>query len=263
MTNLSADFFSVQVIFGFFLAMVRVQGFFLVAPIISRSGIPIIVKIGLSAVIVWVFSDAIFPNAPILNLQHPVNIVTYIFHEITIGIVLGIITDLFFNVISMVGQLCGVQMGQSTVSVFDPTSKASINPVSFIFTNVCVWTFITMGGLFHLAFVLKKSFEIMPMAAFSVNFNNLAGNYIIVFNEIFKLGIKFLLPIIALMFIVDVFGALFAKIMPQANMFILLMPAKIVMGAFLMMMIMPAYLQNISEFFSNRFYDLLDMVFLG
>lgn len=263
MLNFSADFFSIQVLFGFLLATIRVQGFFLSAPIISRSGIPVILKLGLSGVIICVFAEPIFTNAPILNLSHPVNIVTYILHEITIGLLLGIITDLFFGVITMVGQLCGVQMGQSTVNVFDPTSKAAINPVGFIFSNICLYTFISIGGLFHLCFVLKKSFELLPLASFTVQFNVLVGNYVHVFNEIFILGIKFLLPIIALMLIVDVFGALFAKIMPQANMFFLLMPAKIVMGCFLMLLIMPAYLQNIDRFFTDYFYELLDMIFVG
>ena len=73
---------------------------------------------------------------------------------------------------------------------------------------------------------------------------------------------KFVLPLIAIMFVVDVFVAIFSKILPQASMFFLIMPNKLILAALLSMFFVVPYQIGIEEFFNETILDFLDDLFL-
>jgi flagellar biosynthesis protein FliR len=66
---------------------------------------------------------------------------------------------------------------------------------------------------------------------------------------------------VALMFIIDIFVAIFSKILPQANMYFLIMSNKLILGMFLLLIVVPGYILNIEDFFNNEVFDLLEKLF--
>lgn len=257
----SLDYLTTQTILSFLLAMFRFHGFFLVAPIFSRNQIPMIIKIGLSAIFSFCFYDLIFIDATKLIVTEPIQLGLGIFHELLIGMMLGILTSLIFDALTTVTHLMGIQSGMSSSNVFNPTIGGTTNALGLFYVTVALIFFLNFDGLYHLLFIIRKSFEIIPLASFDINFAILAKNFIFVFNQIFVISLKYVLPLISLMFIIDVFIAIFAKIMPQANMYFLAMPCKLFIAAFLLMMIMAGFSENIYEFFANELYSLMDRLF--
>ena len=241
--------------------MIRFQGFFLLAPIFSRTNIPTVIKIGLSAVFTFSMYDSIYPLATNLIITKPIYLTVSIFHELLIGMMLGLLCNLIFDAITTVTQVAGIQVGMSSSNVFNPSAGGSTNAMGLFYVTVALLFFLSFDGLYHLVFIIRKSFEIIPLASFSVNFAALAHNYIEVFNQIFVVALKFLLPLIAIMFIVDVFVALFAKILPQANMFFLVMPNKIFFGIFVITSILGSFYINLQDFFENSMYTFMDQLF--
>jgi flagellar biosynthetic protein FliR len=241
--------------------MFRVQGFFLSAPILSSQAIPRLIKIGASALLSFCFYSSIYVNADGPILLDAYHITAYIFHELLIGYLFGLIVNLIFEVIATYGQLIGIQMGQSSANIFDPATESSANPISAIYTSMGYFFFLSFNGLYNLALIMRKSFEIIPLASFSVNISSIAQNFLTIFSQTFLIGLKYLLPMMALMFIVDIFVAIFSKILPQANMYFLIMSNKLILGMFLMLIVVPGYLLNIQDFFSNEIFDLIEGLF--
>lgn len=231
------------------------------SPIFSRNDIPAIVKIGLSAVFSFVLYEFIFPLAYDFIPTQPVSLSLAIFHELLIGMMLGLMCNLIFDAITTLTHLVGIQSGMSSSNVFNPVSNSTTNAMGVFYVTVALLFFLSFDGLYHLIFILRKSFEIIPLASFTINFSALAENYVEIFNTVFIIAMKFTLPILALMFVVDVFVALFAKILPQANIFFLVMPNKIFFAVFVITSILGGFYIKFQEYFDSQIYDLFDQLF--
>lgn len=259
--QISLDFLTIQVILTLFLAMTRVAGLILVAPILSRSSIPAMLKIFLTAALVLSFYPTILESSNSLILTDAWHLAIGIFHELLVGFGLGLLISLFFDSLASFAHMIGVQMGQSASNVFNPALDAQTSPTGTFVANVALMFFLFLGGINHMVFLLKKSFVLIPLASYSLNLTLIGENYLGVFSEIFAIGMKLVLPLIALMFVVDIFVALFAKIMPQANMFFLLMPGKLILGAFMLMFMLSTLYVRMEQYLEIDFWTLLDRLF--
>ncbi|MDD9899322.1 MAG: flagellar biosynthetic protein FliR [Candidatus Melainabacteria bacterium] len=244
-----------------FLGMTRVTGLILVAPILSRSSIPAMVKIFLTATIVLSFYPTILNASESLILTDAWHLAIAVFHELLVGFGLGILVSLFFDSLASFAHMSGIQMGQSASNVFNPALNAPTSPTGTFISNVALMFFLFLGGINHMIFLLKKSFTLVPLASYSLDLAVLGENYLGVFSEIFAIGMKLVLPLIALMFVIDVFVALFAKIMPQANMFFLLMPGKLILGALILIFMLNTLYLRMEQYFEIDFWTLMDQLF--
>ena len=241
--------------------MVRVQGFFLTAPIFSKGSIPAQIKIGLSGVFVFTFYNTIFSRAAITIPTNDIGLSLLIVLELIIGAALGFLVALIFEALSTFAHLLGIQMGQSAGQMFNPSSGETTNAISAFYGSLAMLFFLLTGGLYNLALILKKSFEIIPLATLDLNYAVLAENYLKVFNNIFIAGLKMIFPMMAVMFIIDIFIAMFSKIMPQTSMFFLLAPAKIMVFLLVSTLIVNTLYLNIEHYFAEDIYDYLDQLF--
>lgn len=259
--RISLDTLTIQTILSFLLAMVRVQGFFLTAPIFSKTSIPAQIKIGLSAVFVFTFYNTIFSTVTTTIPTSDIGLSLLIVLELMLGAALGFLVALIFEALSTFAHLLGIQMGQSAGQMFNPSSGEATNAISAFYGNLAMLFFLLTGGLYNLALILKKSFEIIPLASLDLNYAVLAENYLKVFNNIFIAGLKMIFPMMAVMFIIDIFIAMFSKIMPQTSMFFLLAPAKIMIFLLVSTLIVNTLYLNIEHYFAEDIYEYLDQLF--
>lgn len=231
------------------------------APIFSKPNIPANIKIGISAVFCMTLYETIFSNTKTLMPSNDIGIIAVVILELLIGAGLGFLVNLIFDVLITFGQMIGIQMGQSSDQIFNPASGGSTNPIASLYGNLAMLAFLLCGGLYHSVLILKKSFQILPLASFHFDYSVIAENYIKIFNDFFILGFKMLMPMIAILFIVDIFIAMFSKILPQASMFFLLTPLKIVLFGFLGLFVVQTLYLNIEQFYTDGLYDVLDKLF--
>lgn len=242
--------------------MFRIQGFFVAAPIFSRNAIPVIIKIGISFIFVMLFYESIFTTATKLLTVNPVAIFILIFIEFTIGFIFGIIINLVFDGILSFAHLLGTQFGMSSATVFNASIASPTNPTGIFFTSLAFLFFLNMDGLYNISYILKKTFEFIPINNYGVSLELLISNFAGVFSHILIISMKFVLPLIAIMFVVDVFVAIFSKILPQASMFFLIMPNKLILAALLSLFFVVPYQIGIEEFFNETILDFMDDLFL-
>lgn len=254
------EFLTIQSVLSFLLALFRVQAFFSVAPIFSKK-FPAMIKVGLSAVIVIWFYETIFTNATTIIPSDVYGLTAAIIHEVLIGFLFGLLVNMIFDAIVTFAHLLGIQMGQSSASIFNPATGSSNNTTAVLFGTVTLMIFLTIGGLHHILFILRKTFELIPLASFNLDFVAFTQNYQGIFSEMFFLALKLILPIIAFMFVFDIFIAIFSRILPQASMFFLFMPIKIILGSFVIITVLGFYYSNINNYFTDGIYTIIDNIF--
>ena len=92
--KIELDFLLIQTFLSILLAIFRVQGYFIAAPIFSRRALPAVIKIGISLIFCFWFYESIFNNATQLLTINPIAIFLLIFVEFTIGFLFGLIVNL-------------------------------------------------------------------------------------------------------------------------------------------------------------------------
>lgn len=261
--TISLDFLTIQVILTFILSFTRIAALMSTAPLVSNQGIPVIIRVGLASAVVFTLYDKIISSSVNIIATDYVHLTLGIFHELVIGAFLGILLNLIFDALVTFAHLAGIQSGESNESIFNPAISAPTNPIATFTTNMCLMFFLFQDGLYQMLFLLRKSFEIIPLASYSFNLSVFVANYVHVLSAIFIIGLKMVLPLIALMIVIDIFIALSAKIMPQANMFFLFMPTKVILATMLLGVMIIGLSLRVESFFETEFWALLDQLVLG
>ncbi|HLR77287.1 MAG TPA: flagellar biosynthetic protein FliR [Balneolaceae bacterium] len=249
---------SVPFILSAFLIFVRVAALVGTAPYFSSGSFPIRIKLFLALVLTVVLSPAIPAHSVSLAYDtHALQILILIIKEFLVGAAMGLTGQLIFAGIRMGGELMSVNMGLSFASVIDPVTQSRHSVVNQLFGMYAILIFISIGGDRFYIQALSKSFSIVPVGAADMA---LAGPvFIKVAAYLFVVGVQMAAPFIIVLFLLDLSFAIFARIMPQANIFFIALPLKLGIGIILMLLILPYTPTAFHNFFDQLWY-FLDML---
>jgi len=212
----------------FLLILSRVTGFFLSAPFFSRSNVPSVFKMGFSVIVSYI----ILPFM-VFELGRPIGTAELVFlglKEITIGIGLGYVAQMFFAIFVSAGALMDVQIGLSMSQVNDTELGGQVTITSRLMDIFAFLIFLYIDGHHYLMRSLINSFSVLPLGQSQVingSFLEFIGKLMEYF---FVSAITVSIPIIISIFLGDILLAFMEKIMPQMNVFIVGMPFKIFLG---------------------------------
>jgi flagellar biosynthesis protein FliR len=243
------------------MAMTRVLALFMTAPVLSRSEIPNTVKIGAAGALTLTMYQSIIGNSTGFISLEPWEIFMTLVYEIFIGGAIGFMSNLLFEALATFMHIAGIQMGESSASIFNPISRSVLNPIASFYLYFALMIFLTMNGLYMILGILLRSFELIPLASFSVDMGILAERFIPIFQSIFLSALSLSLPLISVMFITDIFVSLIAKILPQANIYFLLMPNKLFLGMIVMSITIAGFSEALGNFYSINLLELFSDFF--
>jgi len=215
---------------AFFLVLIRVSVILVMFPFFSARVIPNLVKAGLALVITIV----LFPVINNKMVEFPgtlLGIAQLILSEIIIGMTLGILVQMFFEGVRMMGQMVGFQTGFAITNVLDPQSGAQVS----IFANtaylVAIVLFLLLNGHHILLNALRDSFDIINVGSLSLNVGMLK-KMTKISGDMFGIAVKIGAPPIAALLFTNVAFGLITKLMPQMNIMIVAFPVQICVGLF-------------------------------
>jgi flagellar biosynthesis protein FliR len=152
--------------------------------------------------------------------------------EFAVGMILGLMVQVFFEAVRMMGQLVGFQTGFAITNILDPQSGIQVSILSNMAYLVTLVLFLALDGHHLFIRALKESYEVLPVGALHLKgepFVELMGK----FGDMFVLSIKMGAPaIVGLLFLKAALG-LVTKAIPQMNVMIVAFPLQIVLGLFL------------------------------
>lgn len=218
-----AQIFSGNYIVGFMLLFFRMTALFLSVPIFSHKNIPMNIKASMA----FFFTVVFYPSVPPLNI--PINtasIVLAILSEFMLGLVVGLVLELAYNVITFAGGLISSMMGFSMASAIDPQSGVSMPIISQFLSLMGLMVLLSLNLHHWVLLFINSSIEKIPLGGFMMS-KNIFHYLIGAASNMFIVGFMIAFPIIALSWMADVIFGMLMKTMPQFNLLVIGFPIKI------------------------------------
>ena len=181
---------------------------------------------------------------PTLELNLPSELSTAEFSSILIlecfiGFSIGYVSNLIVNILQMAGSLIDVQGGFSMAQVFDPTTQSQVTLVSQFLMLVGMLFFILND--FHVEFleIIIDSFTFIPIGS-TLEVSSIISLVI----KGIGIAVCIALPVIGVIFVIDIILGISAKTMPQLNLFSVGYIVKI----FVTLILMYVYILVINKF---------------
>ena len=212
----------------FLLILVRISTILLMLPFFNARVIPILSKVGLAVVITILFY-------PVLNdkmLEFPstaIGMGQLVVAELMIGLILGLLVQIFFEGVRMMGQMVGFQTGFSITNIIDPLSGVQVSIFSNLAYFVALILFLLLNGHHILLDAVRESFTIIPVGSLGMNAEML-NKLIPLYGDMFVIAVKIGAPAITALLFTKVAFGLITKLMPQMNIMIVAFPVQIVIG---------------------------------
>jgi len=250
------EIFSVEYILSSFLIFVRVSSMLLTAPYFSSAAFPAQIKVFFALVT----SVLLYPVVPAQNVMidtdsGTVFLATAIIVEILVGVALGLVGQIIFAGLELAGRLISLKIALGFANVVDTMTQQQSAIVSNLFTMLAVLVFLSIDGEKIYLSGLVKSFEVVPIAQGQIQH---AGPFMLeIATYLFIIGVQITSPFLIVLFLVDLSLAIFARIMPQANIMFIALPIKIGIGFVLLYLVAP-YLPVAFEMMLTRMFDFLE-----
>lgn len=210
-----------------FFIFLRVTSFFIITNIFFPSGTPNTLK----AMFSLIFSFALLGGIDYSSIEGITSnyyLILYMIFEVTNGLILGLISNIAFEILLMAGSLIDVHIGLSMLSTMDPNSKASTTITGNLLHYVALVIFFIVDGHHMLIKALIESFITLPMGK-GLLYGDMMTIIEIVANY-FLIGLKVAIPIVLIIILTDISMGLISRAVPQINVMILGMPVKMLVG---------------------------------
>lgn len=213
--------------FVWMMAFVRTGGLFAMMPVFSGHGMPVPVRVALSAFLSWVVAASL--HAPVTVPAELGGLVVCTVHELIIGLLMGMGTRLIFIAIEFAGALISTELGLSMSSLIDPISQNNPTPIGFGLYYLTALMFLLSGTHHYVFAAFLRSFEISPPGVMHLNSN--AGEvFVRSTGNIFLVAVQISAPVMAVNFVVTLTFAIMGKAAPSINAFSESFAARILVG---------------------------------
>lgn len=180
---------------------------------------------------------------PVAAAHYPAGLATFtpaalaslIVTEVAIGLFLGLSARIFFAALNVAGQTIALQMGLSLAQIFDPTQLLQ-GAIVGGFLAVFGVTMIFATDLHHLMLAaLADSYALFTPGA-PLPVGDMSAAMIDSLSAAFSLGVRLAAPFIVFGLVFYAGAGVLSRLMPQAQVFFMLMPANLVLGLLLLML---------------------------
>ncbi len=157
--------------------------------------------------------------------------------EVAVGLTLTFGVMAAFAAFSMAGEILDIQSGFGLASVYDPVTRGGAPMFATMLNMLGVVVFFSMDA--HHAFMRGIEFSLRHVAP-GVGFAGLHIDAVArMFGLMFSLGVALIIPVLLCLLLVEVGLAVVSRILPQMNVFIVLVPVKLAAGIVLFALTLP------------------------
>lgn len=244
----------------FSLILMRMSGMILLNPILGRRGIPRYFLAGFALFLTLMVYT--FYQGEEITVVNSVQYSLLLLKEFAVGYVLGYTMELYFLIVSYAGSVMDFQMGLSMATIYDPQSNAQQPLSGGIWNAYMVLVFFAVNGHLMLIYMLLTSYVAVPAGA--VTFSAAMVQAILdIFAQGITLAMQFAFPLIAMEFLVEVAVGILMKTIPQINVFVVNIQAKIFIGLGMLVFLfspMSEFARNLIPMMMQSLRDLIQLL---
>lgn len=228
------------------------------APIYNMRNIPMTWKVFLVLVMTffaWQSGLADGYTVP----AHPLAYLLVFVSEMTIGIILSLTAQFFFAAIQLAGQILDTQMGFGIMNVIDPLSGTQAPLLGNFKFILAMLVYVQVDGHHLFLQAIIDSFAVIPIG--HISFQGEFMHFLLTFfGNIFVIGLKLAFPIMGALLFTDIVTGIISRTVPQMNIFMVGMPAKILLGFGVLLGTMPFYIYLLNSLIQDMFKQLYQII---
>lgn len=247
-----------QLYYGLLLFL-RVTGLFILSPVFGRRNLPNMAKAGLALLLSYIFIHTYPAPAGSVFPGNAGNYALLCVKELSIGLIMGYLTTVFFDVATMAGQLMDVQIGFGMAQIYDPQTQNQVSLVSSLLNYALLLLFFLANGHHALIRILGFTFEKIPVGQVLLG-QDLALMVAQAVGLAFSMAVTVALPIVAAELVLEVVLAILTRSVPQLNVFVVGISVKLVAGLLALVLFIPAFASYGDRVFETFYMTLTSVV---
>ncbi|MDY6310209.1 MAG: flagellar biosynthetic protein FliR [Cyanobacteriota bacterium] len=231
-----------------FLVFCRLLGFFRFAPIFCRKEIPGLVKIPI-AILITVLMVPLMNTSEVLAKTD--SFILSILLNVVVGAIIGYMARLIVIAVDCGAEMINMQMGLTSATTLDPTTSGQVSILTNVISLMGLLLFIDVGGFYWLFKAIMKSFEVFPVYAVHIPLAKIANMSLLtkLSSNTLYMGLQIASPVLLATMAQDIILGVISRTAPQVNVFQLSFLFKPVLGAAIMVWILPMLMNVIEQYF--------------
>ena len=219
-------------VFPFMMVFTRLSAGLMMFPGIGEMFVTPRVRMLFALSLSFLLYPALMPLIPSIP-PHPGDLVRLLGIEIMIGVFFGSCMRLLMDIIETAGAVIGMESGLSNAMILNPTLAAqSALPSAFLGTAAIALIFVT--GFEQLLFrALLDTYKLFPVGL-ALPIGDMAHSFIELMAHCFVVAIQLSSPFIITGLLIYVVVGIMQKLMPQVQLFLIVIPAQIWGGLFVL-----------------------------
>lgn len=212
----------------FLLILVRMTSFIQLAPFYGESSVPGRFKIALSvflSYLVYMLTDPVT-----VQYETVFQYALIIIKEAIVGLIIGLAAVICMHIATFAGRMVDMEIGLSAASLMDPSLQDSLTITGMIYRYAFLAMLITTGMYQYIVRAVIETYTLIPVDGARFAIGKILTNIIGFVTQYFVIGFQIALPVFAVMLVMNVVLAIFAKVAPQMNLFAVGMQLKILVG---------------------------------
>jgi flagellar biosynthetic protein FliR len=210
-------------LYGFLLVLARVSGVFVFLPLPGLQAGPSAAKITLAIILTF----GMYSRWPALDPvpQSMMQVAGWMIVEAAIGLATGLAVAFLIEAVTFAAQAVSTQAGFAYASTIDPNTEADSTVLILMAQLTAGLLFFAMGFDRVLLTILARSLEAHPPGAFVASRASIEA-LLMLGSSIFSTGLHLALPLMTLLFLIDLSIGLLGHLNSQLQLIALAFPAK-------------------------------------
>lgn len=241
-------------IIGFVASLTRVSAFVVASPILGK-------RVPAAGRLSFVVGVSLFLVQPVEGDTQVIDLVTIVMTNTAVGIVLGFFTGLLFYAFTIGGSQLDMSSGLAMAQQLDPLTGNRVSIFARLFDSVAITLFFIIGGHRLLMAGIYRSTQIIPLDGSISLDGGLAAVLVERIGWTILVGLQIAMPALAALFLAELVLGIGSRLLPQANIFMIGLPAKQLVALALALAVIVAFPQAVALVvggFEDTFLDVLD-----
>lgn len=171
--------------------------------------------------------------------------------EVLTGIMMGVIAKTVITALHTTGMIIAFQSGLSSGMIFDPMQGAQSSIFGSVLSIAFMATLFSYDGHLYIIKTLVSSYGLFSVGSYAEFFNDFTETLMKTVNNAFNVGVKLSIPFLIVGLIFFLGAGVLSRLMPQLQIFFILLPAQILISMFIFLIT----LGSVLVWFTEHFYD--------
>lgn len=219
-----------------FAVLTRVGAMMMTAPAFGDFTLSPRIRLAIALAVTAALAPAAAPSFPQPSADDgTLQIAALIVGEVAAGLFLGLVARFIASALNVAGQIIALQMGLSLAQIFDPSQEIQ-GAIIGGFLAVFGTTMIFATDMHHVMLAALRDSYLLLSPGGALAIGDMSETLIDTLSFAFSLGVRLAAPFIVFGLVFYAGAGVLNRLMPQAQVFFMLMPANLILGLALLML---------------------------